>query len=170
MLHDELSHAAVELFDSMLISCIHLMMPINFITQLYFLHKTNRQNLGVSVIFYIEFALFFCVLVWIRDWRRFQFHDWDNGYIDHEETFAPTEYFMMNVMWYIHEDTYRFDFLLAICAFLTWLKLFFYFRITQTFGPMFRILQQMLIDLGKFLTIWVIVLIMYSCVGILAFG
>lgn len=28
----------------------------------------------------------------------------------------------------------------------------------------------MLIDLGKFLTIWVIVLIMFSCVGILAFG
>jgi hypothetical protein len=42
LLHYELDHAAVELFDSMLISCIHLMMPINFITQLYFLHKTNR--------------------------------------------------------------------------------------------------------------------------------
>jgi hypothetical protein len=28
----------------------------------------------------------------------------------------------------------------------------------------------MLIDLGKFLTIWVIVLTMFSCVGILAFG
>jgi hypothetical protein len=35
---------------------------------------------------------------------------------------------------------------------------------------MFRILQQMILDLTKFLTIWIIVLIMFSCVGILAFG
>lgn len=68
ILHEELTHAATKLWDAMIISCVQLMMPINFITQMYFLHKTNRQNLGVSVIFYIEFALFFTVLMWIRDW------------------------------------------------------------------------------------------------------
>jgi hypothetical protein len=114
----------------MIISCVHLMMPINFITEMYFLNKTNRQNLGVSVIFYVEFALFFTILVWIRDWNRFQVHDMINDYLDHEEIYDPKEYFMVNVMWYIHKDSYRFDFLLAIIAFLTWLKLFFYFRIT----------------------------------------
>ena len=97
--------------------------------------------MGISIILYIEILLFFTVLVWIRDWRRFSFHDYENEYLDHDEVFEPREYFMVNVMWYIHKDTYRFDFLLAIIAFLTWLKLFFYFRITQTFGPMFRILQ-----------------------------
>jgi hypothetical protein len=130
LLHYELKYAAVDLKDSMIISFVHLMMPINFITQMYFLQKTNRQNMGVSVIFYIEFILFFTVLVWIRDWNRFAYHDYDNDYLDHEEEFMPKEYFMVNVIWYIHKDTYRFDFLLAIIAFLTWLKLFFYFRIT----------------------------------------
>jgi len=32
LLHDELTHAATELLDSMIISCVQLMMPINFIT------------------------------------------------------------------------------------------------------------------------------------------
>ena len=77
---------------------------------------------------------------------------------------------MLNNMWYINEDIYRFDFLLAFIAFFTWLRMFFNFRITETFGPMFRILQQMIIDLGKFLVIWSVILIMFTCVAILAFG
>jgi hypothetical protein len=131
----------------MLISCVQLMMPINFFTQIYFLNKTNRQTLGVSVIFYVEFVLFWAVLAWIRDWGRFKNHDYSNEYLDSKEVYEPNEYFMLNVMWQIHKDLYRFDFLLAGIAFLTWLKLFFYFRITQTFGPLFRIMQQMISEL-----------------------
>lgn len=55
-------------------------------------------------------------------------------------------------------------------AFLTWFKLFLYFRASLTFGPMFKILQQMLTDLIKFLTIWTMILVMFVCVAMLAFG
>ena len=78
--------------------------------------------------------------------------------------------FMMNVMWLIHNKEYRFDYLLAITAFFQWLKLFFCFRVSQSFGPMFKILYQMTLDLVKFICIWCIVLVMFSCIGILAFG
>lgn len=62
---------------------------------------------------------------------------------------------MLNIIWYIHcnnpfsEDdkiacpnssTYRFDYLLAMVAFFTWLKLIFYFRVTNTFGPLFKMM------------------------------
>ena len=77
---------------------------------------------------------------------------------------------MINVMWQIQINGYRFDFLLAFLAFLTWFKLFLYFRTTQTFGPMLRILQQMMTDLAKFMSIWLILLMMFVCVAMLAFG
>jgi hypothetical protein len=77
---------------------------------------------------------------------------------------------MLNVMWQIHINGFRFDFLLACLTFLTWFKLFIYFRASVTFGPMFKILQQMMVDLAKFLCIWAIILIMFVCVGMLAFG
>jgi hypothetical protein len=35
---------------------------------------------------------------------------------------------------------------------------------------MFKILQQMMADLAKFLCIWAILLVMFVCVGMLAFG
>jgi hypothetical protein len=63
---------------------------------------------------------------------------------------------MLNVIWYIHcnnpysdvdveacpnSSTYRFDYLLAMVAFFTWLKLIFYFRVSHTFGPLFKMMQ-----------------------------
>ena len=35
---------------------------------------------------------------------------------------------------------------------------------------MFKILYVMVQDLVKFITIWIVILVMFSCVGILAFG
>ena len=63
-----------------------------------------------------------------------------NDYLDKEETYETGERFMINVMWQIHINGFRFDFLLALVAFLTWFKLFIYFRASLTFGPMFKIL------------------------------
>ena len=63
-----------------------------------------------------------------------------NDYLDKEETYEAGEQFMINVMWQIHINGFRFDFLLALVAFLTWFKLFIYFRASLTFGPMFKIL------------------------------
>ena len=64
-----------------------------------------------------------------------------NEYKDKDESYGKGEMFMLNIMWEIHINGYRFDFLLAMVAFLTWFKLFVYFRASLTFGPMFKILQ-----------------------------
>jgi hypothetical protein len=55
-------------------------------------------------------------------------------------------------------------------GFLTWLKLFFYLRNTKTFGPLFKMMEHMIADLSKFMIIWLIIIIMFACVGILMFG
>lgn len=38
------------------------------------------------------------------------------------------------------------------------------------FGPMYKILYSMVQDLMKFIVIWFVILVMFSCVAILAFG
>ena len=80
------------------------------------------------------------------------------------------EILMLNIMHLIKTNTYRFDFLLALIAFLTWIKTIFQFRVTKSFGPMFKIMYKMVIDLSKFLVIWIMVLLGFSCVSILVFG
>ena len=67
-------------------------------------------------------------------------------------------------------NTYPFEYLLAMAAGNTWLKLLLKLRVTKTFGPMFKVLTNMTIDLVTFLVLWVIDLIMFACVGLMIFG
>lgn len=52
----------------------------------------------------------------------------------------------------------------------TWLKLFLKLRLTRTFGPMFKMLLNMSIDILPFLGIWALILLMFASVGLLIFG
>ena len=70
----------------------------------------------------------------------------------------------------IYVNEYRFDYVLSFLVMATWLKLFFSFRVTKTFGPMYKILYQMIFDLLKFLFIWAIVVVMFSCLTVLGFA
>jgi hypothetical protein len=67
-------------------------------------------------------------------------------------------------------NTYAFEYLLAIAAGNTWLKLLLKLRVTKSFGPMFKVLQNMIVDLAQFLILWFIELIMFACVALMIFG
>lgn len=77
---------------------------------------------------------------------------------------------MLNIMVLIQKGGYRLDFMLAFVAFLTWMKCLLQFRVTMSFGPMFKIMYQMVIELVKFIIIWVMVLLTFSCCSLLVFG
>lgn len=77
---------------------------------------------------------------------------------------------MLNVIWNIEQGKFRIDLLMASLVFFTWLKLIFFFRVSTTFGPVFKIIEEMTIDLGKFMVIWSLIFIMFTFVAILAFG
>lgn len=65
---------------------------------------------------------------------------------------------------------YRFDLLLSTIVLCTWLRLVVSFKYTATFGPMFKMIEKMTIDLMRFVTLWFMMLIMFACVALLAFG
>ena len=60
--------------------------------------------------------------------------------------------------------------MLAIAALNTWLKFLLKLRVTKMFGPMFKTLLMMTLDLSKFMILWFCVILMFSCVALLIFS
>ena len=77
---------------------------------------------------------------------------------------------MANILWEKKEHQYPLEFMLAILAGNCWIKLLLRLRVTQQFGPLFKVIQMMIIDLGIFLVLWVIILIMFSSAACMIFG
>jgi hypothetical protein len=165
----------------MYLSFIHLFFPLNMTFQKYYLHHTKNIASLVSAQSIIECALFIAVVLWIYYDKKFRIEDPHNLYNTNDSNVDET--FMVNLLWYIHctssvldadqcsrSHLFRLDILLAMVGFLTWLKLFFYLRNTKTFGPLFKMMEHMIVDLSKFMVIWLVIIIMFACVGILMFG
>jgi hypothetical protein len=76
-------------------------------------------------------------------WKQIELKKYDpeNLFYDTEQGFDAGENFLINMIWQIRTNQFRYDFNLAMVAFLTWFKLFIYFRASLTFGPMFKIMQ-----------------------------
>lgn len=51
-----------------------------------------------------------------------------------------------------------------------WIKTLFIFRGFKAFGPMYKVMMAMIIELVRFLAIWAIEILMFSFVGRLAFS
>ena len=117
------------------------MLPINLFHKYFFFRKTNRKVTEFTINDTLEYLMFFVIGLSIQKYMEYIKVDPTNDYIDVDESYDNGEIFMLNIMWQIHINGYRYDFLLALVAFLTWFKLFLYFRASLTFGPMFKILQ-----------------------------
>lgn len=74
------------------------------------------------------------------------------------------------MMWEVSRNDSRFDLLLAILVFFVWVRSIMYLRGFAMFGPMFKLIQAMVVDLMQFLVIWGMVLLMFSSVSVLVFG
>jgi hypothetical protein len=141
LLHYDLHHAGLDLQKALAVSYIQLLLPVNLWHRYFFFRKTNRKTTQLTINDILEYVMFFITALTLYKWWDFTHYNPTNEYKDPEESYEKGEMFMLNVMWEIHINGYRFDFLLALVAFLTWFKLFVYFRASLTFGPMFKILQ-----------------------------
>ena len=67
-------------------------------------------------------------------------------------------------------NKFHFDVLLSVIASGFWLRMIIMLKLTKTFGPLIRIIVQMLKELMIFLVLWTIQLFIFACVGELIFG
>ena len=59
--------------------------------------------------------------------------------------------------------------MISLVAFFTWVKFLLKFRVSKTFGPLFKMMYQMTIALLKFLVFWFVMILCFSCVALLVF-
>ena len=64
---------------------------------------------------------------------------------------------------------FKLNFLLAIIAAFFWFKVLLSLQLTKTFGPMIKIIFQLLQDLGTFSILWLIQLFIFACIASLLF-
>jgi hypothetical protein len=60
--------------------------------------------------------------------------------------------------------------MLAFLAMNCWIKLLLRLRVTKQFGPLFKVIQMMIIELGIFLVLWIIILMMFASASCMIFG
>lgn len=51
-----------------------------------------------------------------------------------------------------------------------WLKVLFFFRLTRTFGPMIKIIVEMIKEMLVFCVIWLALLLFLNCIATSLFG
>jgi hypothetical protein len=114
------------------------------------------------------FDLIICTLIvaWIYIYITFKRHKITNPRVADD----PEEIFMYELIMARKNNTFHFDFLLACIASMFWLRMILMLKLTKTFGPLVRIIDVMLKELGIFLVLWVIQLFIFACVGELIFG
>ena len=95
----------------------------------------------------IECGLTITVMIWMI---RTQVNE-DESRLENEydELILSThEIFVLNVIEDISDSSFRFDILLAIHTGFLWLKVMLLLKLTRTFGPLIKIVQSMLVDIG----------------------
>jgi len=181
ILHHELKHAAVDLWDALVISCIYLMFPLDIIIRKFYLKNTNRPAQSLSAMIVFDLALFIVVIILINDYYRFQKYDTENRW--QEEDYGHMENLMINIIWYRHcsstqndvlicakSTKYHFDWLLTVMVFLVWMKMLLYFRVNKEFGPLLKMVELMSEELTKFTVIWFQIIIVFVSTGVILFG
>jgi len=77
---------------------------------------------------------------------------------------------MTNLMWRQDTGAYDINLLLAVLAMSTWTKLLMRLMVTESFGPFFKVIGMMLIDLAKFAVLWGLFLVIFASGASMVFG
>jgi hypothetical protein len=153
----------------MTVSFIHLLFPLNTYMEYFFINKTKRKASDIGVTFYNELCLFAVVIEWIRNYTRF-FGKYNADIPFAEPEMTKNQLYICNLIWCMIENIYPFAFLMAMIASNTWVKLLFKIRVMKTFGPLFKVINQMILSLAQFMIIWFIEILIFASVTLLVFG
>ena len=151
----------------MFVAMVSFSFPFQLAMAYIYSRYTNR-NFVLRSTSIVDMAIFGCVVLWFEKYEEY-IHDGNAGFGLSD---PPHEFhiFMQKFLNDINSGEFHFDWLLAGCAFLFWIRLIFMLQLTDVFGPLIRTTSAMMIDLFTFFLLFIIQLIAFSCVGILSFG
>ena len=74
-----------------------------------------------------------------------------------------------HIVWDTMEHRYVFEWLLGVLSINTWVKLLIRMQMTELFGPQFKVIGVMAVDLIRFYILWFIILTMLTSLACLVF-
>ena len=143
--------------------------------------QTNKRGAAsFQVSHWLELIILFVVIWWILTKSEADRFDAQNTMVKIIDEFLggsnPPKVMSDNlkltshIIYKSYENESRFEYILSTLVIASWLKFFFSLRVTKLFGPMYKILYSVVEDLLKFLIIWVFVILMFTCMALLAFS
>ena len=139
--------------------------PVKSLMTYVFASKTkNKYKFRMEELF--DLAICAVVFVWLTLFFIYSREESPYPKIAH----TKVQVFMYQVLLDTESGKLRFDYLLAAMAASFWLRVIFMLRLTKTFGPLIRIIEAMLRELGIFLVLWFIQLFVFACIATILFG
>ena len=86
------------------------------------------------------------------------------------EDMSQSDRMAADIVWQEIKKTSSFSWQLAFLSMNTWVKLLIRMSMTQNFGPLIKVLLNMLGDLAIFYILWSIILLTFTSIGCLVFA
>ena len=132
----------------------------------------------------IDLFLFIFACMWIKDFYELRDNEIElNHDIFHFNETDKNQRFLANLMYNLncyvdrelehcngYKPLYRFDSLISIIILFTWIRFILVLKVTYGFGPRIKIMERMSTELGKFLLIWSIIILVITVVAMLIFN
>ncbi len=161
----------------------YLNTPLQFLAKAFFVRKTSRTKIEINSSEYIDLALSLAIIFWL--WQKIALSRVDLG--NNFQLYGLFDYtsgqnFIFNLIWLIQLDqfqnftqwstltTFRFDYIISIVCVLIWVKLIFQLRYIKVFGSLFIIIKNIILQIMRFLLIWVLEIMVFISFGLLFMG
>ena len=131
--------------------------------EMLFAYKAQRHYNVFRVENFMRMVFFLVFLiVTLRHYTTY------NTEVDHPTAGKEVKYF---VRIYLVEDAENeISYYYAIGSFVMWVNMLYKFRLTRFFGPLFKMIEQMLQDISVFMLLYLMQLILFACVGHILFS
>lgn len=147
----------------------YILFPVHLLMRMYFEIRTKRfDSAKFTPIHWCEAGCFIILVLWELEKRKFMTeseYDLDMG-----EGYTPDQHMIVDIIRSVRDYMIYFQFLLSALVTFTWVKLLLMFRVSKQFGPLFKMIHQMTIELGKFLVFWFTMILIFACIAMLVFS
>ena len=158
--------------------------PLKFISLLYFYRKTqSTQYQLITINDTIDILLTIAIILWIYYWVLLSQQDNNNQFmVQIQYPWTNREQFVLNAIWLVNCDInasegytssitkVRFDYIIGFVALFIWIKMLMLLKYIKSLGSIFVIISKLSSQLLKYLSIWIVEIMIFTSVSLLLLG
>ena len=162
----ELQLAGKELKLSFMVASVTFLFPITLINKYVYTRLTKRR-FETTTADIIDFTIFVLVAIWYESYTIYSSKELDFPLFGPEEDSIFEVRLMRSIIYDIENDIFHMDFLLAAITALLWFRCILLLKLSEQFGPLLAMIYAMLLIFTRFIVLYVIELVTFSCISAL---